>query len=228
MQVPGTDDPAFTLYSTFIPRTSGDSQNILTGYLSVNSDYGDDYGKLTLLTLPKDDTVPAPGQVQNQFNSDPIVSGDLNLLRQGGSDVQLGNLLTLPVGGGLLYVQPVYVQSSSGTQLPLLKKVLVAFGDQIAYEDTLDAALDKLFGGDSGADAGDGDVPVTPTDPTDPTDPTTPTDPANTELEQALADYQAALADRQAAYAAGDLAAAGEADARMVAAIQRAIAASEG
>ncbi len=228
MQVPGTDEPAFTLYSTFIPRTSGDSQNILTGYLSVNSDVGDDYGKLTLLTLPKDDTVPAPGQVQNQFNSDPIVSRELNLLRQGGSDVQLGNLLTLPVGGGLLYVQPVYVQSSSGTQLPLLKKVLVAFGDQIAYEDTLDTALDKLFGGDSGADAGDGNVPVTPTDPTDPTTPTTPTDPANSELEQALADYQTALADRQAAYARGDLAAAGEADARMLAAIQRAVAASEG
>ncbi|WP_309708749.1 UPF0182 family protein, partial [Pseudolysinimonas sp.] len=106
MQVPGTEAPAFTLYSTFIPRTSGDSQNILTGYLSVNSDVGDDYGKLTLLTLPKDNTVPAPGQVQNKFDGDPDVSSELNLVRQGGSDVLLGNLLTLPVGGGLLYVQP--------------------------------------------------------------------------------------------------------------------------
>lgn len=228
MQLPGTDAPAFTLYSTYIPRTSGDSQNILTGYLAVNSDAGDDYGKLTLLTLPKDNTVPAPGQVQNQFDSDPVVGRDLNLLSQGGSEVQLGNLLTLPVGGGLLYVQPVYVQSSGGTQYPLLRKVLVAFGDEIAFEDTLDAALDSLFGGDSGADAGDGDVPVDPTDPTDPGE--EPTDPGEgdlSELQQALADYQTALAAREAAYARNDLVAAAEADQQMQEAIERAIAASE-
>ncbi|WP_395640917.1 UPF0182 family protein [Pseudolysinimonas sp.] len=233
MKVPGTDEPAFTLYSTFIPRTSGDSQNILTGFLSVNSDVGDDYGKLTLLTLPKDNTVPAPGQVQNAFNSDPVVAVDLNLLEEGGSNVIRGNLLTLPVGGGLLYVQPVYVRSTGTTSLPLLQKVLVAFGDEIAYEDTLDAALDQLFGGDSGADAGDGDVPVTPTDPadpTEPTDPTTPTDPdaGNTELQQALQDYRAALAEREAAYARNDLVAAAQADQDMQDAVERAIAASEG
>jgi uncharacterized membrane protein (UPF0182 family) len=224
MQLPGDDASAFTLYSSYIPLTSGDSQNILTGYLAVNSDDGPDYGKLTLLTLPKDNTVPAPGQVQNQFDSDPVVGQQLNLLSQGGSDVLLGNLLTLPVGGGLLYVQPVYVQSTNATSYPLLRKVLVAFGTEIAFEDTLDAALDKLFGGDSGADAGDGGVPV---EPGVPTDPGTPTDPNATALQQALADYQAAYADRQAAYARGDLAAAGEADARMIAAIERAIAASD-
>ncbi|HWH97725.1 MAG TPA: UPF0182 family protein [Pseudolysinimonas sp.] len=221
MQVPGTDAPAFTLYSTFIPRTSGESQGILTGYLSVNSDVGEDYGKLTLLTLPKDNTVPAPGQVQNQFDGDPDVSSELNLLRQGGSDVLLGNLLTLPVGGGLLYVQPVYVQSTGTTSYPLLQKVLVAFGDEIAFEDTLDAALDKLFGGDSGADAGDGDVPTTPTDPANPTDPGD-----QTALQQALADYKTALAAREAAYARNDLVAAAEADQDMQDAVERAIAAS--
>jgi uncharacterized membrane protein (UPF0182 family) len=221
MQLPGDDDPAFTLYSSYIPLTSGDSQNILTGYLAVNSDNGPDYGKMTLLSLPKDNTVPAPGQVQNQFSSDPVVGRDLNLLNQNNSKVLLGNLLTVPVGGGLLYVQPVYVQSTSATSYPLLRKVLVAFGTEIAFEDTLDAALDKLFGGDSGADAGDGDVPVEPGDPTDPGDPNA------TALQQALADYQSAYADRQAAYARGDLAAAGEADARMVEAIERAIAAAD-
>ena len=70
-----------------------------------------------------------------------------------------GNLLTLPVGGGLLYVQPVYVRSTGETSYPLLQKVLVAFGDQIAFEDTLDTALDVLFKGNSGADAGDTGVP---------------------------------------------------------------------
>ena len=238
MQLPGWDSPAFTLYSTFIPRTTAaGSQNILTGYLAVNSDAGDDYGKLTLLTLPKDDTVPAPGQVQNQFSSDTEVANQIALLERGATEVIRGNLLTLPVGGGLLYVQPVYVQATEGTSYPLLRKILVAFGDEIAFEDTLDAALDELFGGDSGADAGDGDVPTDPgTDPGtgDPgtEDPGTeqPGDGGAdlTELQQALADYREALADRQAAYAANDLVAAAEADQRMQDAVERAIAASEG
>ena len=230
MQVPGTDKPAFTLYSTFIPRASGESsRNVLTGYLAVNSDAGPDYGKLTLLTLPSQDTVPGPGQVQAQFDSDAAVGQALNLLRQGQTDVISGNLLTLPVGGGLLYVQPVYVQSTGDTSYPLLRKVLVSFGDQIAFEDTLDQALDKLFGGDSGAQAGDGTVPTTPTDPAVPVDPVAPVDPGtptdNAALNKALADYQVALAKRQAAYAANDLVAAANADAEMQSAVERAIAA---
>jgi Uncharacterized conserved protein len=230
MQVPGSEAPAFTLYSTFIPNTSGGSQNILTGYLAVNADAGDDYGKLTLLTLPKDDTVPAPGQVQNQFNSDTEVANQIALLERGATKVIRGNLLTLPVGGGLLYVQPVYVQASEGTSYPLLRKILVAFGDSIAFEDTLDAALDSLFGGDSGADAGDGDVPTEPgTDPGTGEEEPGGEEPANpnlTALQQALADYREALADRQAAYARNDLVAAAEADQRMQDAIERAIAAA--
>ncbi|HEV8013530.1 MAG TPA: UPF0182 family protein, partial [Pontimonas sp.] len=71
MQVPGSESPSFSLYSTFIPRATGEaSRNVLYGYLAANSDYGDDYGKLTLLRLPKQTTVPGPGQVQAQFDSD--------------------------------------------------------------------------------------------------------------------------------------------------------------
>ena len=231
MQVPGTDAPAFTLYSTYIPKGNADStRNVLTGYLAVNSDAGPDYGKLTLLTLPKQTTVPGPGQVETSFRTNTDVANQLALLTRGDTDVKLGNLLTLPVGGGLLYVQPVYVQATSGTIYPLLRKVLVSFGDKIAFEDTLDLALDKLFGGDSGAVAGDGDVPTTPDDGTGTTDPETPTTPTtgdNAALSQALADYQSALKDRQAAYAANDLVAAAEADAKMQAAIERAIAATQ-
>jgi uncharacterized membrane protein (UPF0182 family) len=226
MQVPGTDKPAFTLYSTYIPKGNADStRNVLTGYLAVDSDAGPNYGKLTLLTLPKQTTVPGPGQVENNFKTDTAVASQLALLQKGDTDVKLGNLLTLPVGGGLLYVQPVYVQSNSGTIYPLLRKVLVSFGNQIAFEDTLDQALDKLFGGDSGASAGDGGVPPTTT-PTDggTTTPTTPTT-DNAALAKALADYQSALADRTAAYAANDLVAAANADAAMQAAVERAIAA---
>ena len=230
MQVPGTDAPAFTLYTTFIPRASASSSsNILNGYLTANSDYGDDYGKLTLLELPSQDTVPGPGQVQANFTTDTVVANQLALLRQGETTVKLGNLLTLPVGGGLLYVQPVFVQATSETSFPLLRKVLVAFGDQIAFEDTLDLALDELFGGDSGAQAGDGDIPTTP-EPTDSATPdpsAPPTDPGTgSELAKALADAKAALAERSAAYAANDLVAAAQADKKLVDAINRALAAS--
>ncbi|WP_187264989.1 UPF0182 family protein [Homoserinibacter sp. GY 40078] len=231
MQVPGTDTPAFTLYSTYIPQRAGsDSQSVLTGYLAVNADPGEDYGKLTLLTLPKQDTVPGPGQVQNSFSTDTEVANQIALLERGATSVKRGNLLTLPVGGGLLYVQPVYVQSTGETSYPLLRKVLVAFGDQVAFEDTLDQALDVLFGGDSGANAGDGDAenPDTGGDGGDGGDGTT--DPGTgggtidtSELQQALQDYQDALEDREAAYADNDLVAAAEADQRMQDAIERAI-----
>ena len=100
--------------------------------------------------------------MQNIFDSNPEISKELNLLSQEGSQVIKGNLLTLPVGGGLLYVQPVYVQSSSGTQYPLLRKVLVSFGDNVGFADTLSGALDQVFGGNSGATTGqeaiDGDA----------------------------------------------------------------------
>ena len=94
--------------------------------------------------------MPGPGQVQNSLNSDSEVSKRLNILRQGSTTVLNGNLLTLPIGGGLLYVQPVYIQSTGETSFPLLKKILVAFGDKIAFEDNLDDALNSLFGGDAG------------------------------------------------------------------------------
>lgn len=234
MQVPGAGEPGFTLYSTFIPRTASDNErNVLTGYLAANADPGPDYGKLTLLTLPSQ-TIPGPGLVQNQFSSDPEVANQLALLERGETEVLRGNLLTLPIGGGFLYVQPVYVQSTGETSFPLLRKILVAFGDSIAFEDTLDEALDALFGGDSGAEAGDGDVdpslPEVPTDPTDPTDPVDPTEPGveiSAELAQALRDARDALLDREAAYAANDLVAAAEADERLQEALERALALSD-
>jgi len=236
MQVPGQDAPAYSLYSTFIPEARGDqSRNLLRGYLAVDSDAGDEagkrstsYGKLRLLTLPEDDNVPGPGQVQAKFNSDPSVSQSLNLLKQGQSDVINGNLLTVPVGGGLLYVQPVYVKSTGNTSYPLLQKVLVAFGDQIAFQDTLDQALNVLFGGDSGATTGDENVePGTGAGDGDnggsPTTPTTPSD----EMQALLNQAKQALKNKQTALAEGDWAGYGEADAQLADIISKMIALSD-
>ena len=230
-------DPAFSIYSTYIPDARGTtSRDILTGYLSANSNAGSeagkvssDYGTLRLLTLPKSTTIPAPGQVQNSFNTDPKVSTELNLLRQGGTNVISGNLLTLPVGGGLLYVQPVYLEASSGTQFPLLQKVLVSFGSNIAFEDTLDAALDTLFGGNSGANAGDTDAEEPGEDGGtggssggEGEGSGSGSKPSAT-LTQALKDMQQAIADRDAAMKDGDWTKYGEADARLRDALERAI-----
>ncbi|PWC08406.1 UPF0182 family protein [Mycetocola zhujimingii] len=249
LQMPGQEAPTFSLYSTFVPRGTGDSaSSVLTGYLAVDADagaedgtIGDDYGKMRLLTLPKEVTVPGPGQVQNAFNTDPEVSSLINLLKQGQSKVLNGNLLTLPVGGGLLYVQPVYVQSTGETSYPLLQKVLVAFGDQIAFENTLDEALDSLFGGDSGATAGDTNTPPTDdpivpeTDAGGEADPdadagdggtggTETGDPAtDAEIKAALEEARTAMAERDAALQAGDWTAYGEADKRLSEALARAI-----
>jgi uncharacterized membrane protein (UPF0182 family) len=237
MQMPGQENPTYSMFTSFIPSsTGGNARNVLMGYLAVDSNAGseagvkaDDYGKLRMLVIDADTTVPGPGQVQNTFNSDPLVSSQINLLKQGQSEVLNGNLLTLPVGGGLLYVQPVFVQSSGATKLPKLQKVLVSFGDDIAFEDTLNEALDTLFGGDSGADAGDTDVEPTPgatpaPEPTPaPTEPTTPEEPPTDAYQAALQEAQQAMLDRQAALEAGDWAAYGEADARLTAAVEQLI-----
>ena len=161
LQTRGANKPVFSLVSTYIPAGRS-TREILTGFLSVNSDAGnvagkvsENYGQLRLQELPKVSNVPGPGQAQNNFNANANVSKELNLLESGSTKVKRGNLLTLPLGGGLVYVEPVYVQSSGSTSYPLLKKVLVAFGDQVGFADTLDEALNQVFGGNSGANAGD-------------------------------------------------------------------------
>ncbi|MGF3053549.1 UPF0182 family protein [Microbacterium sp. YY-03] len=248
MKMPGQDEASYSMFTTFIPSASSqNSRSVMMGYLAVDSDAGSEagkpaegYGKLRLLEINSDTTVPGPGQVQNSFDSDTAISSALNLLKQGNSQVLSGNLLTLPVGGGLLYVQPVYVQSSGSTKLPVLRKVLVAFGDEVAFEDTLAAALDDLFGGESGAQTGDGDV--TPTEPTTPPtepdpddqggstpDPSATPDPGATDepaadKAQLLKDASEALAAKQAALEAGDMVAYAEADKKLTEAIEKLLA----
>jgi len=177
---------------------------------------------MRVLQLPKDAVVSGPGQVQNNFNANANVSQSLNLLRQGNSKVESGNLLTLPVGGGLLYVQPVYVRGAGTTSYPLLQKVLISFGDKIGFADTLDEALNQVFGGDSGAAAGDGNIDGGGTTPP-PTGGPAPT--AQQQLKAALADAQKAIKDGQAALAKQDFTAYGQAQQALQNALARAIAA---
>ena len=228
--MPGQTDPQFSLTTTFMPFGT---REVLSGFLAVDSNAGTTagqkrpgYGQLRLLELPKDSNVRGPGQVQNDISSSSVVSAEgglplsqfINLQKQQGSTVTLGNLLTLPVGGGLLYVEPIYVQAKTESAYPLNRAVIVAFGDQLAWSSTLSGALDQLFGGSSGAQSSDQTGPSAgPGTPG--TTPTPTPGETNQALTKALADAQAAVNDADAALKAGDFTKYGEAQTRLKAAI---------
>ena len=218
LQMPGQDQQAFSLTTTFAPQR----RPTLAAFMAADSAPGDGYGKIRVLQLPSNTTIPGPTQVQNNFESDPEISAELSLLRRGGSEVDLGNLLSLPFNGGLLYVEPVYLRATQDGY-PLLRKVLAGYGSNVALEDTLDEALAKVFESD----------PLPTPDPTpgpDPDPQPTPTpDPTPDPSGDPLEDLQAALSDAQAAYdrgqaalAAGDWAAYGQAQVDLEAALRRA------
>lgn len=207
LKAPGDKSPAFSVTSTFAPA----KRPSLAALLVVNSEPGPDYGKIRVLQLPSQTTIPGPVQAQNNFESNADVSSSLSLLRRGGSDVVLGNLLSLPVGGGVLYVEPVYVQAVGTNGYPLLRKVIVGFGQQVVMADTLDQALRAVIGVASG----------TPSNGT-PTPPSTGTQTAQQQLSAALADAAAAYSAGEAALKKGDFTAYGESQKKLIAAINRA------
>jgi uncharacterized membrane protein (UPF0182 family) len=204
LQMPGRKVPAFALTSTFVAR----GRSNLTAFAAVSSD-PDDYGRIQVLQLPKSTAIPGPGQVANAFESDSDVSKSLSLLRSGGSEVVLGNLLTLPVGNGLLYIEPVYTQAKNPPKFPILNSVIVAFGDDVAYEETLAQALDRLFGS--------GTTP--PPSPGPGPSPSPSASPGTLSPVQAA---QKAYDDMQRALREGDFTAYGEALQRLKAALDQA------
>jgi uncharacterized membrane protein (UPF0182 family) len=197
LQFPGQSGSSFSLTSTFVARGRAN----LTAFAAVSSDPGENYGKIRVLQLPKGTVIPGPGLVANQFESTTEVSTKLSLLRSGGSEVILGNLLTLPVGQGLLYIEPVYTQGKKEPKFPILNSVIVSFGNRIAYKPTLAEALDTLFGAGSVAgptpSASPGGGPVAPS------------------TKALIAAAQKAFSDGQAALKEGDFAAYGAAQKRL-------------
>jgi uncharacterized membrane protein (UPF0182 family) len=205
LQLPGRPEPSFSLTSTFVAR----GRSNLTAFAAVSSD-PDDYGTIRILQLPKTTAIPGPGQIANTFEGNSDVSKSLSLLRSGGSEVVLGNLLTLPVGNGLLYIEPVYTQAKKQPKYPLLNSVIVAFGDTVAYRPTLQQALDALFGAGTAVTP-----PPTPSSP----GPSSSPSPSTTSAIEAA---QKAYDEMQAALQRGDFAAYGEALQRLKAALDRA------
>ncbi|WP_432544755.1 UPF0182 family membrane protein [Kineococcus sp. SYSU DK002] len=246
LRMPDQDAARYSLTTTYVPASTQNNSGtqVLRGFAAVDSDAGtqtgeksEGYGTIRLLELPQSSTVNGPVQIQNNIRSDTEVAEQVRLLSLGGSsEVKYGNLLSLPVGGGMLYVEPIYAQSTGNNSFPRLSRVVAVFGDNIAIANTLDEALDQVFGGDSGAGAGDAGSPPVGADgnPTQSPSPTptgsAPADggttgDAQTQLQQALANAKQAITDSSAALAEGDFAAYGEAQQRLSAAVDAATAA---
>ena len=172
---PGDDDPIFSQTSVYVPK----GRSNLAAYLAVVAEASSDkYGQLRVLRMSDTHQIDGPGQTFNAMVTDTRVAELLRqYLNQGSAAATYGNLLTLPMGSGLLYVMPVYTQrQGTAGSYPALTYVIVRFGQSVGIGTTLQEALDRTFGGDAGADTGEGPVdPVEPpTDPGQPTDPTPP------------------------------------------------------
>jgi uncharacterized membrane protein (UPF0182 family) len=152
MTMPGQSAPEFSLVTSLTQR----GRPNMAAFLAVNSNpLSSGYGKLEILQLPQDTGIVGPQQASSIFEQDPAASIELTQLRKGGSKVTLGNLITLPLGGGLLYTQPVYVSSDSGGSgaYPALKRVFAYFNGQVGYAPTLQGALAQVFGATSSSSA---------------------------------------------------------------------------
>ncbi|WP_328504886.1 UPF0182 family protein [Streptomyces sp. NBC_00457] len=210
LKMPDQQAQAFSLTTTFTPN----GRDNLSAFMSVDAEAGtSDYGKIRVLKLPTSTTVNGPKQVQSQFNSEQDIAEQIRLLQGGDSEVEYGNLLTVPLDGGLLYVEPVYVRGG-GLKYPLLRKVLVTYGGNTAFEDTLDQALNKVFGAEGATTE-----PPPPPDEGDTTPPPTSTNPT---VQEALNDAQEAFDAGQEALKKGDWEAYGRAQDDLQDALQRA------
>ncbi|MFG2298794.1 UPF0182 family protein [Streptomyces sp. NPDC048603] len=216
LKMPGQKEPnqVFSLTTTFTPN----GRDNLSAFMAVNADPGTpDYGKIRLLKLPTANPVDGPKLVQARFNSKPEIAQEINILSRGDSQVEYGNLLAVPLDKGMLYVEPVYVRGG-GLKYPLLKKVLVTYGEQTAFENTLGEALNVVFGAQAPT------VPVPPeTRPGDGTQKPPATTPQNPTVKAALDDAKKAIEAADKARQDGDWAAYGKAQDELKAALQRAI-----
>ena len=207
LAMPGQTSPSFQLTTALAQN----NRKNMAAFVSVQSDPSSpDYGRMSVLQLPSNTQVSGPEQVGNDFESYTPASTELSLLRRGGSRVDLGNLLTLPLGGSFVYVEPVYVRSAGTTSFPTLKRVLVSYNGTIAYAPTLTAALDEVFGAKS---------PTTSPPPS--SGPPAKGGGVSAQVRSLVAQLQAAQADADAALRSGDLTAYARAEKRVASLIKQ-------
>jgi uncharacterized protein len=146
MTMPGYRQPEFSLTTSLAQRARPN----LAAYMAVDSNPQTGYGTIRILQLPQAAAILGPQQVQNNFETDPVASKELSLFRQGGSAVIKGNLIALPLSGGLLYEEPIYIEAAGGASAgsyPTLKRVFVFYDGQVGYGVSLQGALAQVFSG---------------------------------------------------------------------------------
>jgi uncharacterized membrane protein (UPF0182 family) len=154
MELPESDSLSFLLMQPFTPR---DRPNMVS-FMVAKSGPLEEYGRIIDFSLPAESQIDGPGQVGNFINQNPVISAEFTLLGQTGSRVIQGNMLVIPIEDSLLYVQPVYISADdegNAGGIPEFKRVVVSFDGQIEMRDTLDEALEAIFGESSGG-VGDG------------------------------------------------------------------------
>jgi len=140
MRLPGEKAEEYVLLSLFNPS----KKDNMIAWMAARSD-GADYGKLTAYNFPKQKLIYGPRQIDARIDQDSVISQQLTLWSQRGSQVIRGSMLAIPIEKSLLYVQPLYLAAEKGS-LPELKRVIVSMGNQIAMEENLEASLAQLFG----------------------------------------------------------------------------------
>jgi len=139
--LPGEKNPEFLLILPFTPR----GKDNLIGWMAARCD-GDHLGDLVFFELSKQQLMYGPMQIESRIDQDQNISKDLSLWNQQGSHVLRGNIIALPVSGGFLYVETIYIQATEA-RMPQLKKVVLAIGDRLIYRDTFEQALAELTSG---------------------------------------------------------------------------------
>ncbi|OGT98457.1 MAG: hypothetical protein A2X80_06200 [Geobacteraceae bacterium GWB2_52_12] len=147
MKLPGEKVEEYILLLPFTPS----KRDNLAAWLTARCD-GENYGKIRAYTFPRDRLIYGPKQIDARINQDSFISQQLTLWSQRGSEVIRGSLLVIPIEKSLLYVQPLFLAADKAG-LPELKRVIVAFGDQVVMEENLELALQRLFGGKKGVAA---------------------------------------------------------------------------
>ncbi|MCW5964182.1 MAG: UPF0182 family protein [Bryobacterales bacterium] len=136
--LPGSDEPEFLLLLPFTPR----NKDNLIGMMLARCD-GEQLGELVFLRLSKQELIFGPMQIEARINQDQNISKDLSLWNQQGSRVLRGQILTLPIGDTVAYVEPIYIQASEA-RMPQLRKVVLAVGNDLIYRDSYREALQEL------------------------------------------------------------------------------------
>jgi uncharacterized membrane protein (UPF0182 family) len=140
MKLPEEKNEEYILMLPFTPK----EKDNLSAWMAARCD-GEDYGKLIVYRFPKDRLVYGPKQIVARINQEPDISQQVSLWNQKGSQVIQGTLLIIPIENSLLYVQPLYFRADTG-KIPELRRVIVAYKDSIAMDETLDGALARIFG----------------------------------------------------------------------------------